>query len=118
MLRAVSHYLMGRVAAAGLIHNEIKFTGRSFDYIYSPDGKTLSRDIDTAKEKCLQDCEEMLKDPVPIKYSHRENYHLTSEDRAFLIKFYKKAKDSNWRNSEEIERIKSDMDTYAPHEGF
>ncbi len=60
----------------------------------------------------------MLKDPVPIKYSHRENYHLTSEDRAFLIKFYKKAKDSNWRNSEEIERIKSDMDTYAPHEGF
>lgn len=117
MLGAVRHYLMGTVAVARSIHGEMQAYGRSADY---PIGecRTLGDEIDTAKQKFLSDCIGMLEDPVPETYAHVKDYHLSAEDRDFLTKLFRSAEEVNWRNPKEIDRLKSDINVYAPHHGF
>ena|SRR3989338_7945160 len=107
MLSAVRHYLGGRIGGASAAHSEMHSTGRS-----------LNAEIDSSKKLFLDDLKDMLQDPVPILYSHQEDYHLTGDDRQFLDSLYHDAEKGNWRNSEEIEKIKSALDKYAPITGI
>ena len=118
MLGAVRHYLMGMAAAARAIHSEIQETGHSFDYAYSENNRTLGGDIDNTRNEFLLDCGEMLRDPVPERYAHRREYHLSHSDRSFLTKLCKIAEQANWRNPEEVAKLILAIDEYAPHGGF
>lgn len=118
MLGAVRHYLMGMASAARLTHSEMKETGRSFDHVFSKDGKTLGESIDDAKQAFLRDCREMLKDPVPTQYAHLENYHLRPGDRNFINELNRMAESIDWKNPENVEGLVKKIDAYAPHGGF
>ncbi len=118
MLGAVRHHLMGKVGLATAVHSEIEFTQRPLDHVYSEDGKTLGASIDSEKERFLQECGEMLGDPVPVRYAHREGYSLTPQDRGFLTGLHRMAERTNWRVAEEVKNLAAFIDEYAPHGGL
>ena len=104
MLGAVRHYLAGNLAKVTLIHDEIEFKGKSINDQYA-ESKTFAEVTAEVKQLFLEHSEKMLKAPVPLDYSHKENYFLNPEDESFLRELHARSKDADWKNFDDIKKL-------------
>lgn len=114
MLGAVRHYLCGNLAKATLLHGEISEGSKTLDSKIEGE-QTIAEIIGKARELFLMHNAAMLNIPMPLDYSHKEGYVLSSQDKDFLSEAYRRAEITDWENFEELTKLRSMIDEYAPN---